>query len=117
MIGFLFQKALSDHLNRSRRAREAEVGAAWNNVEAAFERVLRERQLGESVSHEALPVLKARILVVQGRLSQNDYRVFAQLRKFRNLAVRGNTRITKEEGLEYMSQASKFIAKLETLGR
>jgi len=85
LIGFLFQKALSDRLNRSRRAREAEMAAAWNNVEAAFERVLRERQLGESVSHEALPVLKARILVFQGRLSQDDYRVFAQTAQIQEL--------------------------------
>ena len=116
LIAFLFQKALSDRLNRTRPAREAEVAAAWSQVEAAFERVLRERQFGESVSEEALPVLKARILVVQGSLNQDDYRVFAHLRKLRNIAIRGDSRITNEEGQEYISQASKFVAKLETIG-
>ncbi len=84
----------------------AAVAAAWTDVEIAFDAVLAESQrpgaTDESLSPEQRRVLRARVLTAQQLLSQNDYRVFAQLRNLRNLAVHVVREITKEEADEYI---------------
>lgn len=97
----------------------AAVAAAWSDVEAALDTVIAEEQpqgsAGQTLEPERHRVLKTRIIMARGLLSETDLRVFAQLRNLRNLAVHGTRQITKEEAEEYLALASRFVAKLETL--
>jgi len=92
----------------------AAITGAWTDIEAALSDLAdRLRMRGDqTLGAELRPVYIARAAALRGLLSDNDYRVFAQLRELRNLAVHGPIPITKREAEEYISLASRFLARL-----
>ncbi|MGA7870168.1 MAG: hypothetical protein WCA22_04640 [Candidatus Binatus sp.] len=95
----------------------AAIIGAWSDIEKALLELAERRELHGvgNVIAEARPIAIARMLSLSEHLSDNDYRLFAQLRQLRNVAVHGASQITQKEAEEYISLASRFIAKLKEI--